>query len=36
MSDARVVRLAGKDHMSAVGAKQHREAVLAFLAERPD
>jgi pimeloyl-ACP methyl ester carboxylesterase len=36
MPNARVVRLAGKDHMSAVGAKQHREAVLAFLAERPD
>ncbi len=36
MPNARVVRLAGKDHMSAVGAKQHREAVLAFLAELPD
>jgi pimeloyl-ACP methyl ester carboxylesterase len=36
MPNARVVRLAGKDHMSAVGAKQHRDAVLAFLAELPD
>jgi pimeloyl-ACP methyl ester carboxylesterase len=36
MPSARVVRLAGKDHMSAVGAKQHREAVLAFLGELPD
>jgi pimeloyl-ACP methyl ester carboxylesterase len=28
---AEVVRLAGKDHMNAVGAKEHRIAVLAFL-----
>jgi pimeloyl-ACP methyl ester carboxylesterase len=31
MQHARVVRLAGKDHMNAVGAKMHRTAVLAFL-----
>jgi non-heme chloroperoxidase len=36
MRHAKVVRLAGKDHMNAVGAKQHREAVLAFLAELGD
>jgi pimeloyl-ACP methyl ester carboxylesterase len=36
MPNARIVRLAGKDHMSAVGAKQHREAVLGFLAELAD
>ena len=36
MRHAKVVRLTGKDHMSAVGAKQHREAVLAFLAELGD
>jgi pimeloyl-ACP methyl ester carboxylesterase len=33
MKHARVVRLAGKDHMNAVGAKAHRAAVLAFLAQ---
>ncbi len=36
MGNAKVVRLAGKDHMTAVGAKQHREAVLAFFAELGD
>jgi diacylglycerol kinase family enzyme len=36
MRNAKVVRLAGKDHMNAVGAKQHREAVLSFLAELGD
>jgi pimeloyl-ACP methyl ester carboxylesterase len=36
MRRAKVVRLTGKDHMNAVGAKQHREAVLAFLAELAD
>ena len=30
---ARLVLLQGKDHMTAVGAKQHREAVIAFLRE---
>ncbi|GBU20114.1 MULTISPECIES: alpha/beta hydrolase [Methylobacterium] len=34
MPDARAVELADKDHGTAVGAKQHREAVLAFLAGR--
>ncbi len=35
---ARLVRLAGKDHMNAVGAREHRRAVLDFLstvASRP-
>ena len=36
MGNAKVVQLAGKDHMTAVGAKQHREAVLAFFAELGD
>jgi pimeloyl-ACP methyl ester carboxylesterase len=36
MRNAKVVRLVGKDHMNAVGAKQHREAVLGFLAELGD
>jgi pimeloyl-ACP methyl ester carboxylesterase len=31
MPNARVVRLVGKNHMNAVGAKEHRDAVLAFL-----
>jgi pimeloyl-ACP methyl ester carboxylesterase len=31
MPNAAVVGLAGKDHMNAVGAKEHRAAVLAFL-----
>jgi pimeloyl-ACP methyl ester carboxylesterase len=29
---AELVRLAGKDHMTAVGAREHRAAVLSFLA----
>lgn len=29
---ARLVRLAGKDHMKAVGAREHRQSVLDFLA----
>jgi pimeloyl-ACP methyl ester carboxylesterase len=36
MKQARVVRLAGKDHMNAVGAKEHRAAVLAFLEQLAD
>jgi pimeloyl-ACP methyl ester carboxylesterase len=36
MKQARVVRLAGKDHMSAVGAKAHRTAVLEFLEQLTD
>jgi pimeloyl-ACP methyl ester carboxylesterase len=31
ISGARLVRLAGKDHMNAVGAREHRAAVLDFL-----
>jgi pimeloyl-ACP methyl ester carboxylesterase len=31
---AELVRLAGKDHMTAVGAREHRAAVLSFLARR--
>jgi len=31
MPRAEGIRLAGKDHMSAVGAKEHRAAVIAFL-----
>ena len=33
---AEVVRLAGKNHMNAVGAREHRAAVLAFLAKLVD
>jgi len=36
MPNARVVRLAGKNHMNAVGAKEHREAVIEFLASLTD
>ena len=36
MPHAEVVKLPGKDHMNAVGAKGHRTAVLEFLARRPD
>ena len=36
MKQATLVRLAGKDHMNAVGAKAHRAAVLAFLEQLAD
>ncbi len=36
MPRARVVRIAGKDHMNAVGAKEHRTAVGEFLAQLTD
>ena len=36
MPDARFVRLAGKNHMNAVGAKEHRAAVIDFLASLTD
>jgi pimeloyl-ACP methyl ester carboxylesterase len=36
MKRARVVRLAHKDHMNAVGAKAHRTAVLGFLEQLAD
>lgn len=32
IAGARLVRLAGKDHMTAVGAREHRRSVLEFLA----
>ncbi len=35
MPDARALELEGKDHSTAVGAKAHREGVLAFLAAQP-
>lgn len=35
MPNARSLELEGRDHSSAVGAKPHRDGVLAFLAERP-
>ncbi|WP_375465819.1 alpha/beta fold hydrolase [uncultured Methylobacterium sp.] len=35
MPNARALDLAGRDHSTAVGAKQHRDGVLAFLAARP-
>ena len=35
MPDARALELDGKDHSTAVGAKAHREGVLAFLAAQP-
>jgi pimeloyl-ACP methyl ester carboxylesterase len=36
MPNARVVRIAGKNHMNAVGAKEHRTAVIEFLATLTD
>jgi pimeloyl-ACP methyl ester carboxylesterase len=36
IKQASVIRLAGKDHMNAVGATAHRKAVIAFLARLPD
>ena len=36
MPDARVVRIPGKNHMNAVGAKEHRAAVIDFLARLTD
>ncbi|MCJ2025208.1 alpha/beta fold hydrolase [Methylobacterium sp. J-067] len=35
MPDARALDLEGKDHSTAVGAKAHRDGVLAFLAAQP-
>ncbi len=35
MPNARSLALEGRDHSSAVGAKPHRDGVLAFLADRP-
>ncbi|MFK5598944.1 alpha/beta fold hydrolase [Methylobacterium sp. HMF5984] len=35
MPNARSLELEGRDHSSAVGAKPHRDGVLAFLAARP-
>ncbi|MDP4023847.1 alpha/beta fold hydrolase [Methylobacterium sp. NEAU 140] len=35
MPDARALDIAGKDHSTAVGARPHREGVLAFLAAQP-
>lgn len=35
MPDARALELEGKDHSTAVGAKPHRDGVLAFLAAQP-
>ena len=35
MPNARAVELPERDHSTAVGAKQHREEVLSFLAARP-
>ena len=33
--DARSLEIEGKDHSTAVGAKPHRDGVLAFLAAQP-
>jgi len=33
--DARALEIEGKDHSTAVGAKPHRDGVLAFLAAQP-
>ncbi len=35
LPDARALNLEGKDHSTAVGARPHREGVLAFLAAQP-
>ena len=35
MPNARALDLDGRDHSTAVGAKQHRDGVLAFLSARP-
>lgn len=35
MPDARALDIEGKDHSTAVGARPHREGVLAFLAAQP-
>jgi len=34
-ADARSLEIEGKDHSTAVGAKPHRDGVLAFLAAQP-
>ena len=35
MPNARAIEIPGRDHSTAVGAREHREGVLAFLAARP-
>ncbi|MGV7031449.1 alpha/beta fold hydrolase [Methylobacterium symbioticum] len=35
MPNARALEIPGRDHSTAVGAREHREGVLAFLAARP-
>lgn len=35
LPDARALEIEGKDHSTAVGAREHREGVLAFLAAQP-
>ncbi len=35
MPNARALEIQGRDHSTAVGAKEHRDGVLAFLAARP-
>lgn len=35
MPNARSIEIPGRDHSTAVGAREHREGVLAFLAARP-